>query len=31
MEELDLDELLGNPEWRDKEVITKVYDNGKIC
>jgi hypothetical protein len=30
MEELDLDELLGNPEWRDKEVVTKVYDNGKF-
>lgn len=29
MEELDLDELLDNPEWRDKEVVTKVYDNGK--
>jgi len=29
MEELDLDDLLGNPEWRDKEITVKSYDNGK--
>lgn len=29
MEELDLDDLLGNPEWRDKEVTTKSYNDGK--
>jgi len=29
MEELDLDELLDNPEWRDKEIIAKTYEDGK--
>ena len=29
MDELDLDDLLGNPEWRDKEFAVKTYDNGK--
>lgn len=27
MEDLDLDDLLGNPEWRDKEIVTKSYDD----